>query len=821
MAEPQETQEQLAQAYAQQQKSNQTSSGESQEDLAKAYAEQQKNAGTPTNEPGVRPSIPSPKDTNKDSTNPYNKNWYDFARDYYERGTGIKPALGRLAMIPTNMAEDVGHALRPAETSEEVGVEAGGGTVPGSGRAVLAAKRLLVDPQVAEYEKARQAANEGKTSEALGHSAAAAIPLVGPYAANLGERAGRGDVSGALTELAGVEALPRIAKGARETGALGKMANPYLEEHTPTVGKIAGAPVRAASRAVENVAPVIPRAVGAGIGMAAATEAGIPHPYLIGGVTGAAASALVPKDLVTRLIEKGKTVGLSPEESAVVKLEDRAKASAKALAQAQADYDAYGASAEQGVEAPTDITKKLEKAKTTAAEDRFHADAAKEKLQPTKQAAPVAAAQPEAPITVRPTPQETIAPKAPQRAVNVKGPGEVQPETFPQEPKAKPQVNEGETLRLPNQEGVRVGKPKLLAETNPEPSPQQEILPPEKPVRMGKAAKPERGNVRSLYVDEAGNVQDREQTQEGLVGKLLEESFKPGPAGFPEAKVEETTVPEKGTTVSEKGTSEAKEEKPVREAVATPERSPEAKDAEVTVQDQASSLSDENLKKLAKAHGLDPESYDFKARDEGRHRVDRDQLVKDITAKMGDDEVQNIARNAANVSGPDMANFAKAEKAAKVFPRLRGEVDEFGNPKVSGGSQEATAPAAEQRKGTERRTEEGTSPTGDERRKSERRTMQQMSNNLFQESAFGKPKEFGGSIDTDAYAEAHVQARKELGKDASVQDVIKRRNEIIKEQGKVAETKDIGQKSRESNPEPTRSETKGSEVAKAADAYNK
>jgi hypothetical protein len=58
---------------------------------------------------------------------------------------------------------------------------------------------------------------------------------------------------------------------------------------------------------------------------------------------------------------------------------------------------------------------------------------------------------------------------------------------------------------------------------------------------------------------------------------------------------------------------------------------------------------------------------------------------------MGDDEKINIGRNAENLQhNPDMASKTKAERAASLFPRLRGPVDEFGNAAVAGGAPEAT-----------------------------------------------------------------------------------------------------------------------------------
>jgi len=113
------------------------------------------------------------------------------------------------------------------------------------------------------------------------------------------------------------------------------------------------------------------------------------------------------------------------------------------------------------------------------------------------------------------------------------------------------------------------------------------------------------------------------------------------------------------------------------------------------VKQKVSELSDANLSKLAKAHDLDPDKYDFSKRDAHRHRVERDKLVKDITERIGEDEKINIGRTAEaaekepGFASRDKSAKANAERAAKMFPRLRGPVDEFGNPTVRGGAPEA------------------------------------------------------------------------------------------------------------------------------------
>jgi hypothetical protein len=83
----------------------------------------------------------------------------------------------------------------------------------------------IVDPMQAEAAKARQG---GPGS--FGHAIASGIPLIGPYAANLGEQAGSGDVGGALakglTQYAAPnlisKAAPLVSKAAGRAVLLGK-----------------------------------------------------------------------------------------------------------------------------------------------------------------------------------------------------------------------------------------------------------------------------------------------------------------------------------------------------------------------------------------------------------------------------------------------------------------------------------------------------------------------------------------------------------------------------------------------------------------------
>jgi hypothetical protein len=96
-------------------------------------------------------------------------------------------------------------------------------------RASALGKEYITDPARAEIEKAKEENAQGHTLGAIGHGAAAAVPVLGPWASSLGEQAGTGDVGGAAGKVAGQVGLgelaakaPGIAKaGLKATGGAG------------------------------------------------------------------------------------------------------------------------------------------------------------------------------------------------------------------------------------------------------------------------------------------------------------------------------------------------------------------------------------------------------------------------------------------------------------------------------------------------------------------------------------------------------------------------------------------------------------------------
>lgn len=77
--------------------------------------------------------------------------------------------------------------------------------------------KAILGQQADQYRKAKAAEGEGRYSEMVGHSIAAAIPILGPAAAAAGEQIGSGDVAGGMGKATGVVG-PAVAVGAMRGG---------------------------------------------------------------------------------------------------------------------------------------------------------------------------------------------------------------------------------------------------------------------------------------------------------------------------------------------------------------------------------------------------------------------------------------------------------------------------------------------------------------------------------------------------------------------------------------------------------------------------
>lgn len=111
--------------------------------------------------------------------------------------------------------------------------------------------------QKAQYDKAKQAQAQGLTSEMVGHSIAAAIPILGPLAAEAGEQIGRGDVAGGLGKAAGLLAPMAGAEALRmRRGANPVKSDALARQAEQTVSKRVLAPANPQyRRPAQDIAP--------------------------------------------------------------------------------------------------------------------------------------------------------------------------------------------------------------------------------------------------------------------------------------------------------------------------------------------------------------------------------------------------------------------------------------------------------------------------------------------------------------------------------------------------------------------------------------
>jgi hypothetical protein len=110
----------------------------------------------------------------------------------------------------------------------------------------------LANAQIDQFRQAAGAARQGRYSEAVGHGIAGAVPIVGPAAANVGERIGQGDVAGGLGAATG------LVSGTLAPGAIARnvkavnMPSPVRNRNAAQVeaveaGRRAGVPLDAAT----------------------------------------------------------------------------------------------------------------------------------------------------------------------------------------------------------------------------------------------------------------------------------------------------------------------------------------------------------------------------------------------------------------------------------------------------------------------------------------------------------------------------------------------------------------------------------------------
>ena len=241
-----------------------------------------------------------------------------------------------------------------------------------------------------------------------------------------------------------------------------------------------------------------------------------------------------------------KTPEVKQAEANVKALEaDRATAQA-AYDKALAEHNKHTASHAQGIQSPEKVVKELNKTKAALDEATAHHELAKEALaskvaaqragaaggKPAVSVKPTPAPAPEVPteaIEAQPSPLKPLGTPEPAPAlpaINVKTPGQIQPETFPQTPTEQPRTPLGR-IELAGGQGT-MGKPPLLTEGTPEgpqlpPGGLPQIKMPEAPKPAPQPAAVDEAALRALSAKEGKVV----ETPEKKVGRLLQEALKP------------------------------------------------------------------------------------------------------------------------------------------------------------------------------------------------------------------------------------------------------------------------------------------------------
>lgn len=107
--------------------------------------------------------------------------------------------------------------------------------------------------------------------------------------------------------------------------------------------------------------------------------------------------------------------------------------------------------------------------------------------------------------------------------------------------------------------------------------------------------------------------------------------------------------------------------KPAEAPKANEETAEEAKTSpedETAVNNVIKDLSEQDIIKAGKKYEVDHEDYDFKKRDENRHRVDRDRYAKDVTADIPDDMKQKLVKAAQAFDDADDTMFSDADRSS-------------------------------------------------------------------------------------------------------------------------------------------------------------
>jgi hypothetical protein len=137
----------------------------------------------------------------------------------------------------------------------------------------------IASAQLEQFKKAKSAYDKGQYSEAVGHTIAGGLPLLGPVAAHAGEQIGSGDVAGGFGTAAGLlapigagEAIRALPKTASVTPKPAPLLTPQMSDAV-RFGETQNIPIDAATATNRPLIATIQKRVGDTMGGAGTAEA--------------------------------------------------------------------------------------------------------------------------------------------------------------------------------------------------------------------------------------------------------------------------------------------------------------------------------------------------------------------------------------------------------------------------------------------------------------------------------------------------------------------------------------------------------------------
>lgn len=188
----------------------------------------------------------------EESSAPSGAGWLDLAKEGVSGlVAGVIAPVKLLKNIYDDSSAEMQKAVEAAKAGDLVGaVKAGAKSTPAGQSA-----RVLGQMAGAQWDqliKGKQAYDEGRTSEALGHTMAGLLPVLGPMAGATGEAVGSGDprraahAVGELSSLSVPGAVARVLPKSVSVGGRFKNTNP-AEAAAVEFGERAGIPIDAAT----------------------------------------------------------------------------------------------------------------------------------------------------------------------------------------------------------------------------------------------------------------------------------------------------------------------------------------------------------------------------------------------------------------------------------------------------------------------------------------------------------------------------------------------------------------------------------------------